>query len=199
MDFLNSENGWFAKLEQLTTKAKKWANVALDYTGSFIEELNEIISFANNSIDELNSVAAAYANFLQFGFENISTLFVDDAIGVADKVVSSARRYYPTMVSDTWNAAVNAKNAFKKYEDWANNIESTYPKSFWEQIKEIFGVDKQNSTDEENSSTSEITEEEIAEARKSYVEFEELSKNLSAYNTTCKTTDKHKEPVCTND
>ena len=29
----------------------------------------------------------------------------------------------------------------------------------------------------------EVTEEEIAEARKSYVEFEELSKNLSAYNT----------------
>lgn len=166
LDFLNSENGWFSKVEQLTAKAKKWANVALDYTGSFIEELNEIISFANNSIDELNSVAAAYANFLQFGFENSSTLFVDDVIGVADKVVSSARRYYPTMVSDTWNAAVNAKDAFEKYEEWADNIESTYPKSFWEQIKEIFGVDKQNSTDEENSSTLEITEEEIADVIK---------------------------------
>lgn len=166
LDFLNSENGWFSKVEQLTAKAKTWANVALDYTGSFIEELNEIISFANNSIDELNSVAAAYANVIQFGFESTSSLLVDDVIGVADKIVTSAVRYYPTMASDVWNSAVNALNAFKKYETWAENIEKTYNETYWEQIKESFGVNTQNSTDEENTSSSEITEEEIADVLK---------------------------------
>lgn len=155
-----TDDNFLSGVQTWTNKLKDYNQTAIDYGASFIGELYNAIEMSNSLIDIFETTVSSYANVIKFGTDDIAG-FNKDVIGVADRAISSALRFQPSLAADVWNSCVNMVDSFVKIADFALNLPNTYGEAYWQQVKELFST---SSKIIESEDSTQISEEEISDS-----------------------------------
>jgi hypothetical protein len=134
----NTISGWYDSVKNLVMKMEEVADLIEEYGGGFLSELSGYIGTARQSINIFNDACGRYADVINGIMSQTSGVAVDTVM-LGDKVLSSAFRYYPTIISDVWNSCLDTCSAFKSIYNYCANLDETYfSESSWQSIKELF-------------------------------------------------------------
>lgn len=123
---------------QIVTKMNEVADQFEALGADYLSELSGYIGTLHQCIDLFNGAVGRYAAIFAGKIYAISE-FAIDTVMLGDKVLSSATRYYPTLVADVWNSCLNLVSTARSLYKYCASIDERYfSESSWQSIKELF-------------------------------------------------------------
>ena len=104
----------------------------------YLSELSGYISSLRKCVDSYDEILARYSDVFAGKIGDLSDITID-TVQLGDKVVASAIRYYPTIISDVWNCCLDVKSAAQNIYNYVANMDvNSYSSSSWQSVKEMF-------------------------------------------------------------
>lgn len=130
--------GWQSKVTELINDMTEIADKIEEYGGGSLAELSNMLGMLRVYLDQFNSVAGRYAAVLS-GINDSVSDFAVDTVGLGDKILFDAIRYYPTITADVWNSCKNVVGTWNGIHNFCANIdEEEFKESAWKSITELF-------------------------------------------------------------
>ncbi len=134
----NNVNALTKFTERVTTKMNEIADAFQSLGADNLAELSGYISAMRQNLDTFNTAVSKYVVIFSGKVTDISE-FATDTVGLGDKILWSATRYYPTLIADVWNSCKNLVATCKGIYNYCANIDEIYfSESSWQSIKELF-------------------------------------------------------------
>lgn len=109
----NTVSDWKNKIDGFVDKMYSTLYSLEEYGAGLINDLNTIISTTNYAIESFNGAIEQYSDVINGIIRETGELPLDTVM-LGDKVIYSAFRYYPTLVSEMWNSCLYVGECFKK-------------------------------------------------------------------------------------
>lgn len=138
--------GWANNIQQLCQDMNDFADKLEEIGAGFLQELRGFIGTFRKSLETFQASCARYAGVIE-GILSEAGGLVDDTIMLGDKVISTATRFTPTIVSDVWNSCLDLTEVCTEAYEYCANIQDKFTEenenlwitdSTWQSVKELF-------------------------------------------------------------
>lgn len=134
----NNGDGWSNYIEKLIAKMNETADKLEELGASYIKPVSDAINKARTTLISFNYACKRYTDIVN-GLIKSGGDIATDSVMLGDKVLSSALRFYPTIVASVWNSCIDTCETFKALGQYLCNIDDIYfSLSSWQTIKELF-------------------------------------------------------------
>ena len=134
----NTIEGWSNKINKLIAQMNETADKLEELGASYIKPISDAINKARVTLISFNNACKRYTDITN-GLITSAGDIATDSVMLGDKVLSSALRFYPTIVASVWNTCVDTCETFKALGKYLCNIDDIYfSTSSWQTIKELF-------------------------------------------------------------
>lgn len=132
--FINGSDTQPGLVQQLNTLADTFEELGADY----LDELSGYIGTLRTCVDNYQAAVARQTEVINGKVTDIADL-ATDTLSLGDKVLSSATRFYPTILADVWNSCLDLHAVSKNIYNFCANIDENYfSESSWQSIRELF-------------------------------------------------------------
>lgn len=138
--------GWASEIQSLCEQMNNFADKLEEIGAGFIQELRGFIGTFRKSLETFQAACARYTGVIQ-GILSEAGGLVDDTVQLGDKIISTATRFTPTIISDVWNSCLDLTEICKETYEYCANIEDKFTDenenlwingATWQSIKELF-------------------------------------------------------------
>ncbi len=131
-------DSWVNKAQTIIGKLNEGADYFEDLGADYLSELSGYIGSLRSCVNSFDAALTRYSNIFSGKVEDLSDITID-TIQLGDKVIASAVRLYPTIVSDVWNSCLDVEAAAKNIYNYVSNMDTnSYTNSAWQSVKELY-------------------------------------------------------------
>lgn len=124
-------------ITSITTEMNNLADTLEELGANNISELSGYIGTIRQNIDKFNNAVGRYSSVFAGTVESISE-FATDTVMLGDKVLYTATRYYPNLITDVWNSCLDLVATTKNLYNVCSNFDKYFTESPFQNIKELF-------------------------------------------------------------
>ena len=129
---------WENEITKLIAAMNETADQLENMGAGYMKDVSDTINKAKTELYNFNTACKRYTDIVNgyiAGTGDIAT----DTVMLGDKVLSSALRFYPTILASVWNTCISTCETFKALGEYLCNIDDIYfSSSSWQTIKEQF-------------------------------------------------------------
>ena len=129
---------WDNQINSLINSMNEYADKLEELGATYINKVSDAINKVKKNLDDFRKACKRYTDIVNGFITGIGDI-ATDAVMLGDKVLSTALRFFPTIVASVWNTCLDTCETFGALYEYVCNIDDIYfSSSSWQTITELF-------------------------------------------------------------